>query len=258
MDKFSKDFVIAISNHSDPETVLQGLPAYLLLMDSLANKESASPQMIAATARLYTAYASLFVEDKQRRQRLSGIALKYAELALCKVNENYCNITSKTFNEFARQLTDYQFDNLQLVYTLGQSWGLWIQANSADWNAIAQLAQVKWIMKSIIEKDETIDNGGAHVILGVINTLVPPAMGGKPELAKSHFEKALAITNSRNLSVKVALAENYARLVFDQELHDKLLKEVLSADPNQQGFVLVNKLAQLKARKLLATSPDYF
>jgi hypothetical protein len=54
------------------------------------------------------------------------------------------------------------------------------------------------------------------------------------------------------------MAEFYARLVFDRELHDRLLGEVLAADPKAPGYTLMNTLAQQRANQLLASGKDYF
>ncbi|MCM2356079.1 MAG: TRAP transporter TatT component family protein [Arenimonas sp.] len=54
------------------------------------------------------------------------------------------------------------------------------------------------------------------------------------------------------------MAEYYARLLFDQELHDRLLAEVLAADPVEPGFTLMNVLAQQRAQALQASGRDYF
>jgi hypothetical protein len=54
------------------------------------------------------------------------------------------------------------------------------------------------------------------------------------------------------------LAESYARMMFDRELHDRLLEEVLAADPEAPGLTLANVLAQRDARALLASADDYF
>ena len=63
----------------------------------------------------------------------------------------------------------------------------------------------------------------------------PASLGGKPEEGKANFEKALALSQGRNQMVRVLYAQFYARLVFDQQLHDKLLNEVLAADPRRAG-----------------------
>ena len=46
--------------------------------------------------------------------------------------------------------------------------------------------------------------------------------------------------------------------MFDRDLHDKLLNEVLAADPHAPGLTLINVLAQQRARKLLDSGKDYF
>ena len=46
--------------------------------------------------------------------------------------------------------------------------------------------------------------------------------------------------------------------MLDQELHDRLLNEVLSADPVADGMTLTNRVAQERAKDLLASSKDYF
>ena len=61
--------------------------------------------------------------------------------------------------------------------------------------------------------------------MGVFETLLPPPWAVDLN-GRKHFERALAISNERNLIVKVMLADQYARLMFDRELHDQLLQEV--------------------------------
>ncbi len=62
----------------------------------------------------------------------------------------------------------------------------------------------------------------------------------------------------RDLSIKVDCARYYARTLYDRELHDRLLNEVLTADPVHEGFTLFNTLAQEEAQELLDSADDYF
>jgi len=124
--------------------------------------------------------------------------------------------------------------------------------------AVAQLPRVRLIMERIVELNPAWQQGGAHLYLGVLSTLLPPALGGKPEVGKQHFEAAIEISGGKNLMAKVLYAEKYARLLFDQPLHDRLLKEVLAADPHAEGLTLMNTLAQKKAAELLASGKEYF
>ena len=83
-------------------------------------------------------------------------------------------------------------------------------------------------------------------------------MGGQPELAREFFEKAISESHGHDLNAKVEYAKGYAKLLYERELHDRLLTEVLEADPNQDGFVLTNVMAQKEAATLLAEADDYF
>ena len=53
-------------------------------------------------------------------------------------------------------------------------------------------------------------------------------------------------------------ASRYARLVYDKKLYERLLHEVLDADPSVPGLTLSNVIAQRQARRLLAKSDVYF
>ena len=148
--------------------------------------------------------------------------------------------------------------DVAIAYNVATSWTGWIQANSDDYAAVADLARVKAIMEKTAELAPEYENGGVFLYLGVFETLVPPALGGKPEVGRSHFERALALSDGANLLAKVMFAEQYGRLVYNRELHDRLLQEVLEAPVEAPGFTLMNSVAKERAEDLLASADDYF
>jgi hypothetical protein len=83
-------------------------------------------------------------------------------------------------------------------------------------------------------------------------------MGGKPDEARAYFERAIEMSEGHNLMAKTVYAQYYARMMFDQELHDRLLNEVLEAEPEYPGLTLINVLAQEQAEQLLAESKEIF
>jgi hypothetical protein len=149
-------------------------------------------------------------------------------------------------------------DSLAVLYGFATAWAGWIQAHSGDWNAIAEIPRLNELLQYCLQLDENFDHGGAHLYLGVLNSQLPPAVGGKPDIGKQHFEKAIAISQSKNLMAKVLFAEHYARLVFDQTLHDKLLNEVIEDNGEYEGLILINTLARQRAATLLQQSADFF
>ena len=117
---------------------------------------------------------------------------------------------------------------------------------------------VEAIMKRVVELDEGYRDGTAYTYLGVLNSIIPAALGGKPEQGREDFETSIELAGGRDLMTKVLFAREYARMVFDRDLHDRLLTEVVEADPEVPGFTLTNTLAQEQARVLLDESDDYF
>jgi hypothetical protein len=248
----------AIYNNNDVESVGQAIPTFLILIDGLIETSPDSEAMLRAGAQLNDAYASGFVSDIERKKKLTNKSLIYAKAALCVNDDDFCGLAELPHQEFLKQLATSDENNIDYVYTLGVSWLSWIQAHSDDWLAITGLAKVEALLKKVVELNDNYENGSAHLYLGGIATLLPPALGGKPDEGRVHFDKAIEYSAGKNLMAKVVYAQMYARLVFDQELHDKLLNQVMAADPNQKNFVLMNTLAQREAKSLLASSVDYF
>jgi hypothetical protein len=73
-----------------------------------------------------------------------------------------------------------------------------------------------------------------------------------------HFERAVQLSAGRDLMAKVEYARRYARIIYDRELHDRLLREVLDADAQEPGLTLSNVLAKRQAQELLASAESYF
>ncbi|MCX7041906.1 MAG: TRAP transporter TatT component family protein, partial [Gammaproteobacteria bacterium] len=260
-DAFSRNLGAAVLDSEDPATVRDGLPAYLLLLDSLVAGqkpgEADNASVLLAAAKLNGAYAGNFTgDDKLRARRLSEKSFRYARVATCLQDAPLCEALDGDPERFAAVVA--ADTRVELMYVLASSWAGYLQANSEEWGAIADLPKIQSLLERVVQLDASRDQGQAWVYLGVLNSLRPEAIGGKPELGRQSFERAIAISGGRNLYAKTLFAEFYARLVFDQELHDRLLNEVLAADPRAPGLTLTNTLAQDRARKLLESGKDYF
>lgn len=262
---FADDLGSAILNQDDPETVRDGAPAYLLLIDSFAQGEAPSGAMLEAASGLYSAYAAVFVDDPVRARRLSSRARRYGEQALCQrqrpaggPDAKTCGWSQLAFDDLTAALQALKEDDVPALYAFTVSWLVWIRAHSDDWGALADLPKVEAALDRIRALDAAYQPGNVHLYLGILHTLRPPALGGKPELGREHFEQAIALSGGHDLSARVEFARSYARLVYDRALHDELLTAVLEADPRHDGYTLLNVLAQREAEVLLAGADDYF
>ena len=248
----------AILNQNDPETVRAGAPAYLLLIDSLIEDNPDDPGKLATGAKLYSAYAGIFVTDPERAKRLAQKAMAYAKRALCLHNQALCQAYERPFEVFEPELARTTVDDVPILYVFGSTWAGSLQINSSDWNSIANLPKISAMMQRIVTLDEGYEHGGAHLYLGVFASQLPPSLGGRPEQARRHFEQAIALSHGQNLMAKVLFARHYARLLYDRELHDRLLHEVMAAQAEAPGLTLINILAKQEAKSLLDSGDAYF
>ncbi len=257
-DRLANNLSSAILNQDDPETVEAGMPSYLLLVDSLIDGDPKNENLLLTGSKLYGAYAAAFIREPERAKRLALKARDYSDRALCVHDAHLCDVLEKPYEEFAATIATLKIDDVPLLYASGTAWAGWIQANSSDWNAIASLPKVKAMMARVVELNEKYSHGEAHLYLGVFATLLPPALGGKPEEGRVHFERAIELSAGRDLMAKVEYARRYARITYDRPLHDRLLQEVLAADAKEPGLTLSNVLAKREARELLANADKYF
>ena len=257
-NEMAKNLSTAITNNDDLATVKAGAPAYLLMLDSFIAGDPNDSNMLITAAKLYSAYAGVFVKDELRAKRLTQKSLDFSLRANCLIAEDRCNLKTIQFKKFEKIIEQFEAEHIDSLFTLGSSWAGWIQSRRGNWNAAADLARVTKIIKQVLLLDDKYQSGQAHVYMGILNTLLPPALGGKPKIGKDHFEKAIQISQGKNLMAKVLYAEKYARLIFNQELHDKLLNQVLKAEPRSRGFTLTNMLAHEQAKALLISGNDYF
>jgi len=256
--KMADNISLAIRNQDDPATVRDGAPAYLLMIDGLIEGDNEDVDLLLAGARLYGSYTSAFIDDEVRARRLSGKALGFARRALCIDVAPVCQASGGKLDEFELSMESTSTVDLRVMYAYAVAWASWIQINSDDWNALADLSKVTALFERCVVLDEAYDGGGAHLYLGVIKSLMPPALGGKPELARAHFERAHELSEGKNLMVNVLMARHYARMVYDRELHDRLLTEVQAARADYDGYTLINMLAKIEADRLLAESAEFF
>ena len=248
----------AILNQDDPETVRAGAPSYLLLLDSFVEGNPDDPDILAASATLYATYGAVFAEDEVRASRLTSRARRYALKAMCESYSPACGWPDATYDEFVATLDGIGPKRADYLYTYGFASLAFLRAHSSDMNSIAELPQIEALLEHYLDISGDAVNSNAYTYMGILLTLRPPAAGGEPERAREYFEKAIALTDGKDLGAKVEFARSYAKKLYEREMHDQLLNEVMAADPYQDGFTLTNVLAQEEAAVLLAEADDYF
>ena len=256
--RFADNLSLAVLNQDDPETARAAIPSYMVLIDSMIEGNPQDPQLLASAATLYASYGAVFADDAARAKRLTRKARHYALLAMCERYADACDWRGMNYDDFVASLNRVPEKYSDLLYTYGFATLTYLRAHSDDWNSLAELPQVEALFDRYLAMSDGEVTSATHTYMGILLTLRPPALGGKPEEARGHFEKAIEISDGRDLTAKVEYARGYARLLYERDLHDRLLNEVLAADPYENGLTLGNVMAQKDAATLLADADDYF
>ncbi len=256
--KFADNLSAAVLNQSDPEIVRDGAPAYLLLLDSLLEGSPEDPALLSAAASLYATYGTVFADDPQRAAILTERARSYSTKAMCNSFKASCEWDGMLFEDYEQTLPDLTSKHADVVFSHGLSSLAYIRAHSADYSAIALLPYSEALFERYLQINDGSDDGTVYTYLGILNTLIPPALGGNPEKGREHFLRAIDESGGTDLSAKVEYASGYGRLLYERELHDRLLNEVLDADTVMPGATLLNVLAKQQAERLLESADDYF
>ena len=256
--KFANRMSDTMLNFEDPATVGAAMPTFLIIIDSIARDEDAGSGSLLAAAKIYGAYAGAFVAEPERQRILSEKAFAYAQRGVCAEDKHWCGIQELKPAEFSIWMQSLDAEDIDRSYAFAVAWLGYIQSHSDDWNAVADLSKARQLLEMVARQDPAYDHASVQLYLGAIATILPPALGGKPEQAKQYFEQGMTLSHGRNLLIPVEYARRYARLLFDQELHHQLLTQVVEADPEEPGLTLMNRWAQQEAGKLLAGEAEYF
>lgn len=248
----------AIMDQEDPQLVREGVPTFLLLLDSVIVSSPEDPDVLGAAAELYAAYGVAFVADEERARTLTARARELGERALCADNARACDLRRYVFEDYENMIRGLGPKSIDSLYSYSIGSLAYIRTHSGDWGALADLPKIEVALEHLLVLDPGDKAGPINMYLGILNTLRPPALGGQPELGQQYFEKAVELTDGKDLSVKVEYAQGYARLVYNRELHDQLLNDVMVSEVKQPGLTLTNSLAKQQAEELLASADEYF
>jgi len=257
------DLTRSFMQQGDVVIAEQGTPAFLLVLDGLIEHSPQNKGLLLAGAQAYSAYTAAFVgsEEPERNKRLTAKAKDYALRALRLHSKRFAKVMDAPYPEFVTCLDTFREKDVPFVFYSAASWAGWIQAHSDSMDAIADLPRVQALIERVIELDEAFYYGASHTFMGVLLTVRPPSLGGRPEEARKHFERALELGQGKLLTTQVMYAKNYAKLMYEEELFFDLLNTVLDSPVDTvPELTLVNTLAREQAGDLIADAraEEYF
>jgi len=244
---------------SDLRVIREGMPAYLMLMDGMIEAWPRNEELLIAAAQSYSSFASIFVEDQDKDYakllftRARDYALKSLERRGLK------EPIQKPFEDFKEGLKYLGKKDVPYLFWAATCWANWIRLSLDSMEALAELPKVEWMMKRVLEIDETFYYGGPHLFMGIWFASRPKAFGGDLKKAQEHFLRALELGNGKFLMAYVYYANHYARQALDKDLFTSILQKVLETPADiSPDLILLNTVAKKKARELLDRAEEYF
>ncbi|HHO48640.1 MAG TPA: hypothetical protein ENN06_09365 [Desulfobacteraceae bacterium] len=253
VNSFMEPTVANLQRQTDLDLVCEGASSFLLMLDSMIAGEPMDKRLLLTAVQGFSAYASaLDVCGKpERAATVSSKAREYA-LALLATKPGLRSIAAMDPDDLQSVLAELNEEDAALLFWAGNGWATWIHFQDGSPASLADLVRVEQIMLRVVELDEAFYHGGAHLFLGAFYGAKPPLLGGKPNLSRFHFEKALALSRGEFLPVQVVYARTYARMMYDRDLYERLLGQVVDFPAEQRpDIALANEAAKRRAARLL-------
>jgi len=254
------DALAAMNEESDLDLAEAAAATNLKLVEGLLHADPKNRQLAALTAQAFGGYALAFVEDDEpaRAAALYRRGKEYGLRGLMR-NRHVAAAVRGTDDEFVASLQHLGQGDKELILWTAMCWGKWIDLSRTDPAAVADLPRVEALFQRLLELDEGYYYAAPHVFLGVFFGGRSRMLGGRPEEAKAHFERALELTGGRFLTARLYYAEFYARQAQDRALFESQLHAILDApDDILPEMRLANEVAKRKARRLLARVDEWF
>jgi hypothetical protein len=246
-------------HQNDVDLVREGAPAFLLMLDALAEAHPDKPAVLIAAAEAQMAYAMGFVDQSQKeRSKTMFLKAKTYGLRALSQNRRFARALSGSHDDFLQALSSFRKKDAEALLSTATAWVMWIIASSDSPAALGDMTKVLEMMKRVQVLDPGIRQGGGDLFFGIYYTVLPLGGGRDLEKARRHFERSMEIAGPDYLLNRVTFAEFYARYAYDQELFERTLKQVVAADPKIPEFTLMNAVAKMRAQALLGQLDDLF
>ncbi len=258
------------ASDSDPELIRAAAPFSLKLMESLLAGNPQHAGLLAAAAGGFTQYAYAFVQQEAdelesvdiaaataRRIRARGLYLRGRDYGLRGLEAAHPGLSAALRANPTAALVVCRAEDARLLYWTAASWAGAIAATKDDPQLIADLPAVSALIDRALAVDEAWDAGAIHSFL--ITYEMSRAGADPAARARSHFERAVALSDGRQASPYVAYAEAVCVQQQDRTEFERLLRQALAINPDERPeWRLVNLIMQRRARWLLGRLDELF
>jgi hypothetical protein len=259
VDSLFDNTVAALMSEGDLPFAESAIAGDMKLLEGVVESDPTNVKYLQLACMGYASYALAFAEDVPDRALLFySRALSYGQRGMI-----IRGIPKAAFSGDAATmrsaLAKLGRSDVPLVFWTANAWGSAINLQQSEPDAIASIPTANVLMEWVRDREPDFFYGGSFLYFGVYYGSYPKALGGRPDLSRENFERAVAAGKGRFLMTDVLYARIYAVGTQDEPLFQELLTRVVEAPrdllPEQR---LANAVAQKRARQLLARAEELF
>ena len=255
----------------DPELVRESIPFALKAMESLLSEQPEHIGLLTSLARGFTQYSAAFVwQDAveaadpeislRGRERTRRLYMRAREYGLRGLSAGHPRFREEFAADPVKAAAATGTEDVPLLFWTGVSCSLAVSTAQDDPEMLADLPRCESLMRRALALREDFDGGAIHEYFIAFEGGRSEAMGGSPERARRHFERAMEISRGEKISPLVTLAESVSVRTQNRKEFLELLDRALSFDARGQAPEnrLSNLVAQRKARWLKGRADEMF
>jgi hypothetical protein len=249
----------------------QAVAGQLKLLEGLLESAPNDPDLLLALARSYSRYAYGHVQLKmdcagytgnEREQaqwsaqardfyaRAKGYGVRFLE----RSNPDFANALTAGRGILSAELETLNRNQASALFWTAFAWGNELAQQIVTPEMLMDLSKAALLMHRVVELDESVASGSAHLFLGTYYGRLSPMLGGDRERADEHFRRAQMVGDSHYLPARLARAEHQWHVTGNKKAYFRELNDITAAtDSPVPEYNLDNAVARHKASIRLAT-----
>jgi predicted anti-sigma-YlaC factor YlaD len=250
----------------DPDLVGAALPFSLKLMESVLASTPEHRGLLAATSAGFTQYAYAFVqqeadaialEDTERAwvewNRARRLYLRARDYGLRGLDVAVPGFSATLRTTPAAAVAQADAAEVDLLYWTAASWAAAVALGKDDPSLVADLPLVSALIDRALAVNADWDRGAIHSFMVTYETARPDIIGDRLASARSHFDRAVKLSQGKAAGPYISWAESVCLPREDRACFEEMLQAAMKIDPNDEPATrLANTIYQRRAAWLLA------
>jgi predicted anti-sigma-YlaC factor YlaD len=256
---------------NDPELVWEAVPFGLKTVEALIEEAPRHQGLLFAAASGFVQYGyghvqqeADFVEERdlaratELRARARRLYLRALGYGFRGLEVDFPGLRQRLRAEGAAALAPAGKEHVPLLYFTGLAWFAAINVSKDDSELTADQGLAEALMRRALALDEGYDHGALHDFF-ISWEGRGEAVGGSFDRARTHLERAEALSGGHRVSALVNFAETVSVARQDRREFERLLRQALAVDTDAAPDMrLANLVYQKRARWLLSRTEELF